>query len=141
MEVWYGPLHLAGDYAYREGDDYPMLEQGEVPGHAGYLTGTVSARWLTLVGEYKDYHLFDNALVSPPTCVMEHASTLMNRVTHEVDLNDERGFLVQGDLTVIEGLPLTGGASEARRDNGDLAHWEIFGNVGHAAGGLGDADA
>lgn len=138
-ELWCGPLHLAGDYAYREGDYYAEPWLGEVPGHAGYLTGTASGDWFTLVGEYKDYHLFDNALVNPPTCVMEHPSTLMNRVTHEVDLSDERGFLVQGDLFAVEGLPLTGGASEARRDKGDLAHWEIFGNMGHAAGGLGEA--
>jgi hypothetical protein len=138
IEVWYGPLHLAGDYAYRQGDYYPMVLQGEVPGHAGYVTGTLSGAWLTLLGEYKDYRYFGNALVNPPTCVMEHPSTLMNRATHEVDLGDERGFLVQGDLLAIEGLALTGGASEARRDDGGLAHWEIFGTAGHAAGGLGD---
>jgi len=32
---------------------------------------------------------------------------------------------------------LRGGASEARRENGDLAHWEMFGYAEHAAGGLG----
>jgi len=134
-EVWLGPLQVAADYAQRQGDYYPTLSQGDIAGHGGYLSATVATAWLTLVGEYKDYRRFADALSNPPTCVMEHTSTLANRVTHEVDFNDERGFLVQGNLAIIDGVPITAGASEARRDGGDLAHWEIFGNLGAPVGG------
>lgn len=137
IEVWLGPIHLAADYARSRGDYYVELDQGDVVGHGCYVAGTVAAPGLTLVGEYKDYRRFADAMVNPPTCVMEHASALANRVIHEVDLNDERGFLIQGDLALIDGVPVTAGASEARLDNGDLAHWEIFGNVGAPAGRLG----
>jgi hypothetical protein len=134
-EVWLGPVHLAGDYVYREGDDY--LASGgadgatatEICGHGGYVTGMVSTALVTALGEYKDYSRIDNALVNPPTCLREHASTLMNRVTHEVNLRDERGFFAEGTLTAVDGMPMTLSASEARLRSGDLTNWEMYGRV------------
>ena len=134
-EVWLGPAHLVGDYSYREGDYYPDLRQGEIPGHAGYLSGTVSTAWLTVLGEYKDYWRFASPLVNPPTCLREHVWTLMNRTTHVVDLGDERGYLVEGTLTALKDTPITASASEARKANGDLAHWEMFGQINRPISG------
>ncbi|MFH1220264.1 MAG: DUF6029 family protein [Candidatus Eisenbacteria bacterium] len=136
-ELWIKSVHLAADYAYREGDYYPTLARGEIPGHGGYVSGNLSTAWLTLLGEYKEYRRFENALVNPPTCVREHIWTLMNRTTHQVNLDDERGYLVEGTLTVFEDMPITGSASEARTANGDLAHWEMFGSVERPLGSMG----
>jgi hypothetical protein len=126
-ELWLSALHLAGDYTYREGDYYL--------GHGLYLSGTLSSRWLTVLSEYKDYRRFANPLVNPPTCVREHVWILMNRATHQVDLTDERGYLVEGTLTAFDKMPIIGSASEARKHNGDLAHWEMFGQVDRAISG------
>ncbi|HVP57983.1 MAG TPA: DUF6029 family protein [bacterium] len=128
-ELWLGPTHLVGDFAHRQGDYYPDLRQGKLGGHAGYVSGTVSTQWLTLLGEYKQYWRFTDLLVNPPTCVREHLSTLMNRTTHVVDLADERGYLAEGTLTVLKDTPITFSASEARKANRDLAHWEMFGQL------------
>lgn len=136
-EAWLGPVHVAGDYVYREGDDYMAADKAKIYGHGGYLTGTVSTPMITALGEYKDYVRLDNPLVNPPTCLREHSSALMNRVTHEVNLRDERGFFAEGTLTVVEGTPLTMSASEARLRSGDLAHWETYGRVEHELGRLG----
>ena len=129
LEVWYGPFSLAGEYARREGDYYPRLKQDYESGRAAYISGSLTTARLTLLGEYKDYQRFANALVNPPTCVKEHQWTLMNRVTREVDLDNERGFLSQGSLAAGENLELTGGAWEARTEGGGLLHWEIFTQV------------
>jgi hypothetical protein len=84
-----------------------------------------------LLAEYKDYDTFEHALINPPTCVRDHVWILMNRITHQVDLGNERGFLIEGTLMPAETIQVTGGASEARRQAGGLAHWEIFGQVDH----------
>jgi hypothetical protein len=126
-EVWFEHLSVAAEYAYRDGAYYPELKQGETRGHGAYLSGTVTTTWSTLLAEYKDYDKFEHALINPPTCVKDHLWILMNRVTHQVDLGDERGFLVEGTLMPSDAYQITGGASEARTQGGSLAHWEIFG--------------
>jgi hypothetical protein len=127
-EARLGPVSVTGEYAHRSGDRYNALERDE-DGHGTYLSATLAAPWLTLLGEYKDYLRFEHALTNPPTCVREHIWILMNRVTHLMDLDDERGFLIEGTITPSEDLVATGGASEARKQAGELVHWEIFGQV------------
>jgi hypothetical protein len=116
-------------YAVRESES-----DDELNGHAFYSAATLGLGRLTLFGEVKDYDRFQHYLVNPPTCVREHLWTLMNRATHEVELAGESGFLAEGSLLLGEGLYLTGGASEARRQDGDLAHWEMFGQTERAFG-------
>jgi hypothetical protein len=126
-EAWLGPVSIAGEFAYRDGDYYPKLKRGDRDGHGFYLTGTFNNDWSTLLAEYKNYYRFENYLINPPTCVKDHIWILMNRATHQVDLDDERGFLTEATLMPGMDLQLTGGASESRTRNGDLSHWEIFG--------------
>lgn len=126
LEIWVGPVGFAGEHAWRRGGYYPLLRQGEVEGRATYLSANATAGPITLLGEYKDYERFDNEMASPPVCVKEHVWTLMNRVTHQVDFGNERGFLVEGMLDVPGDLHITGSASEARTQQADLMHWEIF---------------
>jgi hypothetical protein len=126
-EAWLGPVSLVGEYAYRDGDYYPRLKQGNLEGYGFYLAGTFNNDWSTLLAEYKNYYRFEHALINPPTGIKDHIWILMNRVTHVVDLGDERGFLAEGTLMSGSDLQLTGGASEARTRDGDLSHWEIFG--------------
>jgi hypothetical protein len=131
LSLWLGPVTLSGEYAGRSGEN-PVTGEGPVTGYAAYATGTVELGWLTLFGEFKDYEGFGHYLVSPPTCVRDHAYTLMNRATYQIDLNDERGFLVEGRAPLGDAVYLIGGASEARNHDGDLSHWEIFGQAEHS---------
>lgn len=130
LSLWLGPLTLAGEYAGRSGENPATGERSY--GYAAYASGTVELGRLTVFGEFKDYRDYDHYLVNPPTCVRDHVWTLMNRATYEIDLDDERGFLVEGTAPVGEELSVTGGASEARRHSGELAHWEIFAQVDHS---------
>ncbi len=126
-EAWLGPVSVVSEYAYRDGAYYPKLKQGDLEGHGFYVAGTFSNDWSTLLAEYKNFYRFEHALINPPTCVKDHIWILMNRVTHLVDLGDERGFLAEGTLMSGSDVQVTGGASEARTRDGDLSHWEIFG--------------
>ena len=135
-QAWLGPVTITGEYAERDGDYYFEGEQDGDPGHGAYIGGTYGGTRLSLLVEYKDYHRFENAIINPPTCVKEHVWTLMNRVTHLVNLNDEKGWIIEGIMAFNDQLVLDGGASEARQGNGDLSHWEIFGQVDYVRSDL-----
>ena len=128
-EAWVGPVTLNAEYAHRTGDYYFESEQSGAPGYGTYVGGSYGNAWLSVLAEYKNYYRFENAVIRPPTCIKEHLWTLMNRVTHLVNLNDERGFILEGVLTLSDDVTLNGGASEARYRNGDLLHWEMFGQA------------
>jgi hypothetical protein len=128
-ETWVGPVTLTGEYVRRTGDYFFESEQDGAPGYGTYIGGSYGNAWLSLLAEYKNYYRFENDIINPPTCIKEHLWTLMNRVTHLVNLNDERGWIIEGVLTPSYNITLDGGASEARHRNGDLLHWEIFGQA------------
>ena len=135
LSGWIGPFTFGGEYAGRSGENPETGDPAEdVQGHATYASGTVDFGWATLFGEFKEFDDFAHSLVNPPTCVREHLWTLMNRATYEVDLNDERGFLVEGSSTLGDAFFVTGGASEARSHNRDLRHWEMFGHATYDVG-------
>lgn len=133
LSVWAGPVTLAAEYASRDGEN-PATHEGAMQGHATYASATLSFDVVTLFGEFKHYERFDHILVNPPTAVRDHLWTLMNRATYQVDLNDEQGFLVEASAPVGEEFFVMGGASEARNHEGDLRHWEMFGQVDWMAG-------
>lgn len=130
MDAWAGPLTLTAEYARRSGEN-PADDLDSMNGHGFYGASTLELGRFTLFGEFKDYEDFDHYLVNPPTCVREHLWTLMNRATYEIDLDDERGFLVEGSTPLGESSHMTGGASEARLHDGTLSHWEMFTKLEH----------
>ena len=133
LNVWTGPVTVGAEYVGREGEN-PATGEGQIQGHAAYASGTFELPWGTLFGEVKDYEDFGHYLVSPPTCVREHLWTLMNRATYEIDLDDEMGFLAEGSAPVGDAIYVVGGASEARNHEGDLRHWEAYGQLDWTAG-------
>jgi hypothetical protein len=135
LSVWAGPLTIAAEYADRSGE-HPDIEGDDMTGHATYASAVLAIDWLTLLAEFKDYERFQHYLVNPPTCVREHLFTLMNRATYQPDLNDERGFIVEGSVPVGDAVYLTAGASEARSHDDDLRHWEMFGHGSYTPGEL-----
>jgi len=134
LSVWAGPVSLVAEYAGLDGDNPATEEDEEFVGHATYAAATLDLGWLVLFGELKDYDHFDHYLVSPPTCVREHLWTLLNRATYEIKLEGEQGFLAEGSAPIGDAVYVTGGASEARSQAGDLRHWEMFGQFDWSIG-------
>ena len=128
LETWGGPVTFVAEYTGRH-VEYSETSEDASMGHATYLAGTFELPWMTLFGEFKDFDDFEHYLVGPPTGVRDHLWALMNRATYEPDLNDERGFLVEGGMPLGDSATAMAGASEARNHEAELLHWEIFGQV------------
>jgi hypothetical protein len=133
LSIWAGPATIAAEYASRDGEN-PVTGEDRITGHALYASGTLDLGRASLLGEYKDYEDYEYYLVNPPTAVREYLWTLMNRATYEVDLNDEKGFLIEGSSSVGEAVYLDASASEARSHAGDLRHWEMYGQADWSIG-------
>lgn len=82
-----------------------------------------------MFGEYKDYSDFGHALSMSPISVKEHPWSLMSRVIHEPNYYDEKGFLFEV-MASVDGMHLSGAASESKKHNNKLNHWEIFSEIG-----------
>ncbi len=130
LEAWGGPVTFVAEYTGRY-MEYSETSEEASQGHATYLAGTFELPWMTLFGEFKDFDDFEHYLVGPPTGVRDHLWALMNRTTYEPDLNDERGFLVEGSMPLGDCSTAMAGASEARNHEAELLHWEIFGQGDH----------
>ncbi len=122
-------LSILGDYVFREGDSYRSGTHG-IEGHGFYGSLTIFLEGVSLLGEYKDYWDFDHVLSMGPTCIKEHPWSLMGRVTHEADYYDEKGFLFEAMASPWSSVHFTVGASESRKHNHRLNHWEIFTGMG-----------
>jgi hypothetical protein len=105
-------LTASAEYASRSWkplDDGISTQTGEP--HALY-TSTQLAWSSGAVGfETKDYHRFRSSVNDPPTLVPELSHRLLNRTTHVLDPNDEKGH----QLSLGQSLPwwLGGGSLEA----------------------------
>ncbi|MGQ9603989.1 MAG: DUF6029 family protein [bacterium] len=118
---------IVGDYVIREGDSYRNRTR-DIDGHGFYGSAAIFLEGISLFGEYKDYSDFDHALSMGPTCIKEHPWSLMSRIIHEPNYYDEKGFLFEV-MTSVDGMHLSGGASESRKHNNKLNHWEIFSEI------------
>ncbi|MGD9900650.1 MAG: DUF6029 family protein [Calditrichaceae bacterium] len=71
--------------------------------HAFYSSISFSFNQMSIIAEYKDYHEFTLNFNDPPQLVREHSNTLLNRSTHSVEPQDERGFQLES-LINLNGL-------------------------------------
>ncbi len=87
-----------GEYAQREPSASRFLSLDRDLSRALYLSTTVTAGAWGFSLEFKDYR--DFALIqinNPPPLIREHAAHLLNRITHDVLADDERG--IQGEVS------------------------------------------
>ncbi|MGD9488301.1 MAG: DUF6029 family protein [Calditrichaceae bacterium] len=71
--------------------------------HAFYSSVSFSYNRISIIAEYKDYHEFTLNFNDPPQLVREHSFILLNRSTHSVEPQDERGFQLES-LINLNGL-------------------------------------
>lgn len=99
-------LPLYFEYAQQDGSlgDWWRFRTGRDVPHALYASANLLWRALTLSAEWKDYQSFRFGTNDPPSLVREHGWTLLNRATHVLDADGERGFQIEGSW----GLPALG---------------------------------
>ncbi len=89
--------------------------QSDMP-YATYLNLIFSYNKLGFSAEYKDYKQFENGINVPPIGYMEHSYYLLNRVTHELLAENERGYQFELTFRVSSSLYLLGNMSYARNE-------------------------
>lgn len=87
-----------GEYALRDPTPERFFSLDRTLGRALYLSTTMTSGPWGLSFEFKDYRDFALTQINnPPPLIREHAAYLLNRITHDVLADDERGF--QGELS------------------------------------------
>ena len=116
----YADIH--GEYAQRDVSADRFFSLDRDLGRALYLSSTLTYRGWGLSLEYKDYQDFILAQINnPPTLIREHAVYLLNRNTHDLLADDERGYQAELSYTLAAGQTLTANFTRAvrRHDPGD----------------------
>lgn len=93
-------LDFYGEYAQVQGELSSFLSLEADQPHALYLSFNFLFRNLGLSIEYKDYQSFDLGINDPPYLVKEHNLTLLNRSTHILLPQNERGYQIEGNYKI-----------------------------------------
>lgn len=123
---------IYGEYAQRDPDLAHFLSLDRERGRALYLSMAMTSGPWGLSAEFKDY--FDFALTqinNPPPLIREHSAHLLNRITHDLLADDERGFQAELSYASSGGHILTANWTSAvrQRDPGksdDRSLRELF---------------
>jgi len=109
---------LYGEYAQRSIDWSRFFSLERDLARALYLSASLGAGAWGLSLEYKDYQGFNiDQINNPPTLIREHDAYLLNRQTHDLLADDEKGL--QAELTYVlpKGQVLTTNYTLATRRN------------------------
>lgn len=90
-------LKIYGEQARSNSQFDNFLSMNKNKPHATYLNANFYYKRVGLSAEMKDYNRFENTVNVPPLGYMEHSYYLLNRVTHELLAENERGY--QYELT------------------------------------------
>ena len=112
------PLYF--EYAMLEGSfqDWWKFSTADTVPHALYAGASLLAGPFTLTAEVKDYRGFRLGTNDPPSLIKEHSRTLLNRATHVLRPDDERGYQFEGAWALPTWLRV---AANWSRADGDLA--------------------
>jgi hypothetical protein len=108
-------LPIAFEYAREAGhlDDWLRFSRDAAVAHALYGSAAFLWRGWSLAAEVKDYAGFRLGFNDPPPLVREHTWSLLNRNTHLLDAESERGHQLALETPAWRGLGLTAHFSRA----------------------------
>jgi len=92
--------------------------------HATFMSLSFSYKKIGLTAEYKDYQQFENNINLPPLGYMEHGYYLLNRSTHELLSDNEKGYQVELNFRPTDKLFLLANTSLAKNEF-DFATFEF----------------
>jgi hypothetical protein len=121
------PLYVEYAQANRDFGDFFRFRTGDRDTFALYASANLLAGPFGLSAEWKDYRGFRLGFNDPPSLVREHAFALLNRNTHVLDAERERGFQLEGSWTVDRWGTATLNASRA--DGEGDRYEELYGEV------------
>ena len=121
-------------YAELAKKDNPSGDFMEKDGKGFYVTSNLYSTGFGLNLEYKDYRRFDfsNGEViynNPPSLMMEHLYTLLNRHAYILNLEDEKGVQARVTTTPFEKLSLLTNYSYTTNHRNKLIFSEWYGEI------------
>jgi len=127
------PLYVEYAQANRSADDFFRFRTGDRDTFALYAGANLLWGPFGLSAEWKDYRGFRLGFNDPPSLVREHAFALLNRNTHVLDAERERGFQLEGSWTMDDWgtVTLNGSRSDGEGDRFE----ELYGEVHLAVDG------
>ena len=97
-------------------DSEPIFSMSRDRSRALYLSSTITVGAWGLSLEFKDYRNFALTQINnPPPLIREHSAYLLNRITHDLLPDDERGFQGELSYTTAGGYVLTANWTHAVR--------------------------
>lgn len=109
-------VDLYGEYARRDLGSGAVFSLNRDLSRALYLSMTMTAGAWGFSLEFKDYRDFALTQINnPPPLIREHSAYLLNRITHDLLADDERGFQSELSYTTEEGYVLTANWTQAVR--------------------------
>ena len=81
--------------------DFPSSDTDRSP-RALYLGSNLLAGPFALAAEWKDYTAFRLGYNDPPSLVREQSSALLNRTTHVLDADDEKGYQLEASYRIAD---------------------------------------
>ena len=108
-----GNLPVSGLYGTLYGE-YARRAKDIAPGHGLYLSSSLGGPNLGLSLEYKDYENFFLGVNDPPSLIREHSAALLNRSTHVLLAQSEKGYQAEASYTLPWADRITANVSGAR---------------------------
>jgi len=109
-------VDLYGEYARRNPGSGSIFSLDRNRSRALYLSSTITFGNWGLSLEFKDYRDFALSQINnPPPLIREHSAYLLNRITHDLLPDDERGFQGELSYTTTRGYVLTANWTHAVR--------------------------
>ncbi len=96
--------------------EYAGLKDVHVDGSAIYLSANAGISNLGLSLEYKDYQNFAFSFNDPPSLVREHSAVLLNRSTHALLADTEKGYQAEATYTLSDMITLTANISKGENE-------------------------
>lgn len=124
------------EYVQQMGRNNDALRLGTQSRHAFYTSASQTLDWISLSAEYKDYHDFTLNFNDPPNAVREHSFSLINRSTHAIQPQDERGYQLESIINFSDLNTITLNHARATSDLGGarFTFWEYYAGVDVYAG-------
>jgi hypothetical protein len=108
-----GSLPMSGLYGTLYGE-YARRAKDTAPGHGLYLSSSLGGPRLGLSLEYKDYENFALGVNDPPSLIREHSAALLNRSTHVLLAQSEKGYQAEASYALPWADRITANVSGAR---------------------------
>ena len=96
-------LDFYGEYAQKQAGKDNFLSLSDSYSHALYFSANFIYKNFGLSMEHKDYHDFNFFINDPPPSVREHSFYLLNRTTHALLPEDEKGNQFEATYTFENG--------------------------------------